>query len=106
MGPYFGCWGSLLGPYFTKSWVPIGSLFQSLGVPISLGDSGQGSINVFFVPGNSNILPGNMHKSQHFPKELMSGKNALENKCRIRNTDVIVPASLISNNDNLLTFQT
>ena len=27
------------GPYFTKSWVPIGSLFQSLGVPISLCDS-------------------------------------------------------------------
>ena len=30
------------GPYFTKSWVPIGSLFQSLGVPISLSDSGKG----------------------------------------------------------------
>ena len=27
-GPYFGCWGSLLGPYFTK-WVPIVSLSQS-----------------------------------------------------------------------------
>ena len=27
------------GPYFTKSWVPIGSLFQSLGVLISFGDS-------------------------------------------------------------------
>ena len=34
LGPYFGCQGSLLGPYFTKKLVPIGSIFQSLGVPI------------------------------------------------------------------------
>ena len=31
MGPYFGCLGSLLGPYFTNKWVLIGSLSQSLG---------------------------------------------------------------------------
>ena len=29
--------GSLLGPYFTYKWVPIGSLSQSWGVPISFG---------------------------------------------------------------------
>ena len=29
----------LLGPYFMKSWVPIGSLFLSMEVPISLGNS-------------------------------------------------------------------
>ena len=39
LGPYFDCWGSLLGPYFMKSWVPIGSLFLSMKVPISLGNS-------------------------------------------------------------------
>ena len=38
-GPYFGCRGSLLVPYFMKSWVPIGSLFLSMEVPISLGNS-------------------------------------------------------------------
>ena len=30
------------GPYFTKKWVPIGSLSQSLGVLISLGVSAYG----------------------------------------------------------------
>ena len=28
-----------MGPYFIKSWVPIGSLFLSLEVPISFGNS-------------------------------------------------------------------
>ena len=28
-----------MGLYFTKKWVPIGSLSQSLGVPNSFGDS-------------------------------------------------------------------
>ena len=28
LGPYFGCSGSLLGPYFMKNWVPFWSLFQ------------------------------------------------------------------------------
>ena len=36
-GPYFGCWGSLLGPYFIKKWILIGSLSQSLGVLNSFG---------------------------------------------------------------------
>ena len=40
LGPYSGCWGSLLGPYFTKKkLVLIGSLSQSLGVFISFRDS-------------------------------------------------------------------
>ena len=39
LGPYFDCWGSLLGPYCTKKWVLIGSLSQSLGVFISFRDS-------------------------------------------------------------------
>ena len=34
--------GSLLGPYFTKKWVLIGSLSQSLGVFISFRGSGHG----------------------------------------------------------------
>ena len=38
-GPYKDLFGVSQIIYFTKSWVPIGSLFQSLGVPISLGDS-------------------------------------------------------------------
>ena len=29
LGPYFGCWGSLLGPYFTKSLVRISKLVGS-----------------------------------------------------------------------------
>ena len=28
-----------MGPYFMESWVPIGSLFLSMEVPISLGNS-------------------------------------------------------------------
>ena len=28
-----------MGPYFRKSWVPIGSLFLSMEVPISLGNN-------------------------------------------------------------------
>ena len=39
MGSYFDCRGILLGPYFIKSWVPIGSLFLSFEVPISFGNS-------------------------------------------------------------------
>ena len=42
LGPYFGCWGSFLGPHFTKNWVLIGSLSQSLGVFISFGGSEYG----------------------------------------------------------------
>ena len=42
LGPLFSCWGSLMGPYFIKSWVPIansiGSLFLSLKVPITFGN--------------------------------------------------------------------
>ena len=30
-----------MGPYFIKSWVPIGSLFLSLEVPISFGNSAK-----------------------------------------------------------------
>ena len=40
-----------LGPYFTKSWVPIGSLSQSLGVPISFRDSATGHIITTFCAG-------------------------------------------------------
>ena len=32
-GPHFDCWGSLLGPYFIKSWVSIRSLFLCLDIP-------------------------------------------------------------------------
>ena len=41
-GPYFDCQGSLLGPYFIKSWVPIGSLFLSSEVPKSFNISETG----------------------------------------------------------------
>ena len=42
-----------LGPYFTKSWVHIGSLFQSLGVLISLGHSANARTHIWFgqMPG-------------------------------------------------------
>ena len=39
LGPYFGCRGSLFGPYFVKIWVPIGSLFLSSQVPDSFAHS-------------------------------------------------------------------
>ena len=37
------CWGSLLGPYFTKKWGLFGSLSQSLGVVLSFRDSENGA---------------------------------------------------------------
>ena len=41
-GSLFWLLGSLLGPYFTKKWVLIGSLSQSMGVLISFRGSGNG----------------------------------------------------------------
>ena len=38
-GPYKDLFGVSQIIYFTKSWVPIGSLFQSLGVLNNFGDS-------------------------------------------------------------------
>ena len=50
LGPYSGCQGSLLGPYFIKSWVLIGSLFLSLEVPKSFRNSGYpAKISLFFL---------------------------------------------------------
>ena len=73
MGPYFGCQGSLLGPSFMKSWVPIGSLFLSMEVPISLGNSVVGikKWSPFFVSASEvpffwHLETGTFGKSAHF----------------------------------------
>ena len=50
LGPYFGYWVSLLGPYSTKKWVLIGSLPQSLGVFISFRDSETGGQRQSHLP--------------------------------------------------------
>ena len=52
MGPYFGCFGSSLGPYFTKEWVLFGSLSQSLGVFISFRGSGNDDDDGNYGDGN------------------------------------------------------
>ena len=56
LGPYFGCFGSLLGPYFTKK---NGSLSQSLGVHISFGCSVNGDCglkNVGLLRGTAPLM--------------------------------------------------
>ena len=47
-----------MGPYFIKSWVPIGSLFLSLEVPISFGNSANRSVNCKVDWGNGGGRPG------------------------------------------------
>ena len=62
-----------MGPYFIKSWVPIGSLFLSLEVPISFGNSAVWDRWVFGAWGEAsedvhslvNVLASSRQKHQH-----------------------------------------
>ena len=83
LGPYSGCQGSLLGPYFIKSWVLIGSLFLSLEVPISFGNSAtlvagskyvsRGRIGYIFAAWQkSSALPPNCPQFYLFYKKMWS----------------------------------
>ena len=80
-GHYSGSRGSLLGPYFIKSWVPIGSLFLSLEVPISFRNSG----GVTSVP-----------KSPGF-RQIRLSRRAFEEKCPSNASIIVIwPAFLQS----------